>query len=320
MPASRDRITLAAFVASVLMGGGNAIGVRITVAELPPFWGATIRFGVAGILLALVAVLLRRPFPRGRQLLGSILYGVPNFGLAYFFLYWGLREATAGTAQVLLATIPLMTLLLAAAHGVERIRVRGLLGGLVAAAGIALIFSDRADLNVPLPAFLALLGGGVCLAEGNVLAKRFPPGDPIPATAVAMLVGGALLGVVTAITGETPVMPERPETWAAIAYLVVFGSIGVFVLLLFVLSRWTASAASFSFLLLPLVTVGAAAVVLAEPVPPVFAGGAVLVVAGVYVGAFSRSRAGTSAARAPDPVGRSGSSADRLLVGDAPVE
>jgi drug/metabolite transporter (DMT)-like permease len=290
MSASRDRLTLAAFIASILMGGGNAIGVRITVEELPPFWGATLRFLVAGILLSIVAVLLRRPFPRGRFLVGSILYGLPNFGLAYIFLYWGLRDATAGTAQVLLATIPLLTLLFAVAHGTERPGLRSLLGGLVAVAGILLIFSDRADLAAPPSALLALLGGAACLAEANVLAKRFPPGDPIPAAAVAMLCGGALLAVVTALSGESPALPERVGTWAAVLYLVAFGSIGVFVLTLFVLSKWKASTTSFAFLLMPLVTVTAAAPILGEPVPPIFAAGAALVVAGVYLGAFGRGR------------------------------
>jgi drug/metabolite transporter (DMT)-like permease len=192
---STDRLTVAAFGLSVLLGGANAIGVRLRVAELPPFWGATLRFALAGALLLLVVFLRRIPLPRGQRLLGSALYGIFGFGLSYVFLYWALQRAPAGAA---------------------------------------------------------------------------------------------LMGALTLVTDEKTGLPTRPETWLAVGYLVIFGSIAVFVLSLYVLARWTASASSYAFLLVPLVTVVLAAVILGEQLKPTLVAGAGLVLAGVYLGAFYR--------------------------------
>ena len=42
-----DISTLVAFAALVIIGGGNAVAVRFSNGELPPFWGAAARFGLA---------------------------------------------------------------------------------------------------------------------------------------------------------------------------------------------------------------------------------------------------------------------------------
>jgi drug/metabolite transporter (DMT)-like permease len=312
--ASRDRLTLAAFLGSVLMGGGNSIGIRLTISDLPPFWGATLRFGLAGLALAIVVIAMRRSLPRGRQLLGAVLYGIFNFGLAFVFIYLGLRDAPASTAQVAMATVPLTTLLLAVAQRVEPFRLYGLLGSLIAGLGVAVLFADRADFTAPIPSLLAILLGGACMAEANVLAKRFPPGDPLAANTVAMLCGATLLLAATARSGETASLPRQTETWLVLGYMVVFGSMGVFILALHVLSRWTASAISYAFLLLPLVTVPEAAVLLHEPVKPIFVLASVLVFAGVYLGAFYRPRPSASPAgeRRRGPAGPSAEAREPL--------
>lgn len=290
MPAHPDRVTLAAFIAMVVFAGANAVGVRVTVAELPPLWGATIRFGLAGLILVVVVLATRRSIPRGRALLGSALFGLLGFGLAYCFIYFALQHAPAGTGQLMMSVTPLLTLLLARAQGIERIRRMAIVGALVATAGIAIVFGDQVSLNVPVPALLALLATAACAAQSNVIVKRFPPGDPVAANAVGMLLGAALLGALSFALGEPHVLPARPETWLAIGYLVVFGSVVVFILVLFVLERWTATAVSYSFLLFPLITVVLGAVLLREAVQPTFLIGGVLVLAGVYLGAVYRPR------------------------------
>jgi drug/metabolite transporter (DMT)-like permease len=98
----------------------------------------------------------------------------------------------------------------------------------------------------------------------------------------------------------------RIETWLALAYLVVFGSVVVFILVLYVLERWTASATSYTFLLTPLVAIVLGALLLDEQVRPTFLLGGVLVLAGVYVGAFykPRGRAAVALPAAPSANGR----------------
>lgn len=290
-------VVLAAFVILVVFGGSNAIGVRFVLREMGPFWSAAIRFAIAGLLLAGVMVAMRRPLPRGEQLLGTTLFGIIGFGLAYTLLYEALRNAPAGTTMLTLAIVPLLTTVLAAAQGVERLRVLALAGAAIASVGILIVGADQVSLDVPVASLLLLLAAAACQAETGIVVKRFPPGDPIAANAVGMLIGAVLLALVAIVGGEPLILPDRPETWLAMAYLIGPGSIAVFLLVLYILERWTASATSYAFLLFPLVAIAFGALLLEEAVQPSFVVGGAIVLAGVYLGAVYRPK-GRSAAPA----------------------
>jgi drug/metabolite transporter (DMT)-like permease len=64
----------------------------------------------------------------------------------------------------------------------------------------------------------------------------------------------------------------------------------VYALGLFVLTRWTASSASYLHILLPLVAVPLGAWLRSERVSPLFAIGAAVVMVGVYVGVVVAAR------------------------------
>ena len=291
-----DRVTLLAFLAVVVLGGANAIGVKQTVQELAPFWGATIRFAAAGFLMLLLVAVTRRPLPRGRSLWGAALYGVVGFAASYAFAYSALRDVPAGTVMVLIALAPLLTFGLAIAHRQERFHVQGLAGGLIAVAGIGVVFIDQLSADVPLLSLLLVLLAALAIAESAVIVKWIPRSDPFATNAVAMLTGTALLLVLSLAAGEPLALPSQTATWAALGYLVVFGSVAMFSLFVFTLQRWTASAVSYVTLLMPLVTVALAVAFTGERITPSFAIGGAVILGGVYVGAFLKGRPARSSA------------------------
>ena len=284
----RDRATLVAFLVCALLAGGNAVAVRFSNHELAPLWGATLRFAVATAILLTVVAVLRLPLPRGRALVGSVLYGLLAFAAAFAFLYWGLQWAGAGLGQIVLALVPLLTFLFAVVQRLERFRWQALIGATVAVGGIALIFGDQVRASVPALALLAIIAGAACMAESNVVIKMFPRAHPLATNAVAMGVACLVLLAASVITGESLRLPERAETWLAVAYVSVIGSVVVFSLFLFVIARWSASASSYVMLIIPLVTVVAASALDHETVTLAYFVGGPLVLAGVYVGAFAR--------------------------------
>ena len=290
MTSRPDRTVLAAFLVFVVLAGANAIGVRIALGEMGPFWSAAIRFALAGLMLGAYMLATRRPVPRGNRLVGTVLFGVFGFGLAYTFLYEALKDAPAGTTMLMLAIVPLLTVLLAVAQGVERLRVLGLAGAILAAIGILVVSANQVSLEVPVTSLVLLVAAASCQAESGIVVKRFPPGDPVSANAVGMLIGAGMLALVAVATGEAVVVPTQPDTLLAMAYLIGPGSVVVFLLVLYVLARWTASATSYAFLLFPLVAIVLGAALLDEPVQPLFLVGGAIVVAGVYVGAVYRPR------------------------------
>jgi drug/metabolite transporter (DMT)-like permease len=107
-----DRITLVAFGLFVTLAGGNVIAVRYIsceACELDPFWAAATRFLIASAIFAVIALALRTGMPRGRALIGAVIYGVLGFGAAFAFAYWGLQRVSGGLGAILLATVPLLT-------------------------------------------------------------------------------------------------------------------------------------------------------------------------------------------------------------------
>jgi len=277
---------LAVFVAVVLIGGTNFVAVRFSNRELPPFWGAGLRFAIAGALLVGFAAWRRIPLPLGPALPGVALLGVLNFGVAYALAYWGLLEAPSAMAATFVALVPLMTFFMATALGMERFRWSGVLGGAIAVAGVALVFVDQLRATVPPAALAALFLQAVAVAASTVLLKRLPRADPIGTNAVAMLCGAALLFVIAFVARETPALPSRPEVWAAFLYLVTLGGIGLFIGIVFIVLRWTASASAYVTVLFPVVTVAVGAILAGELVSLQFVAGASLVMIGTYVGAF----------------------------------
>lgn len=284
-----------AFVLLVLIGGSNAVAVRFSNLELPPFWGAAIRFAAAALIFWIIVLVRRIALPKGRALIGALLYGLLAVGVSYALLYWGLLRVQAGLTMVVLAFVPLMTLFFALAHGLETVRWRGLIGTLISIAGILVAVGGGLSTAVPVSSLLALVAAAACLAEGSVVFKLFPKSHPVATNALALTTGASLLIGLSLVAGEEWNLPTTSNTWAAFTYLVVIGSVVLFYLYLYVLARWTASATAYSFLLFPVATVVIAAWLAGEVVTTSFVIGGALVVAGVWVGAISgSSRAASS--------------------------
>jgi len=292
-PRASDSATVVAFLLLVVIAGGNAPAIREVSCdgcELAPFWAASLRFLVAAVIFAVLARALSVAVPSGRALLGVALFGMLQFGAGFGLIYWGFERAPAGLGQVILASVPLLTLGLALLHRQERFTWEGAAGAGLAAGGIAVVFGSGVDADVPLSSMVAILAGAFCWAEALVVAKRFPAVHPAAANMVAMGVGSAVLLVAAAVAGEPHDVPGSRSTLLAQGYLVVAGSVGVFWLYIVVLRGWTASAASYQMVLIPLVTLVISAWLQDERITIAFAGGSLLVLVAVYVGAVRPMR------------------------------
>jgi drug/metabolite transporter (DMT)-like permease len=291
-----DRTTLAAFAGAVILGGTNFVAVKLSNEALDPLFGAALRFGLAMLLLYAIAAVWRLPLPRGRALQGAALYGLLGFGIAYAGLYYALVGLPAGTASLILAAVPLVTLALAVAHRQETFTTRALIGGVLAIVGIAVLSSDSLQGDLQPKYLLGSLIGVIAVAESTVLVKAFPRGHPITVNAVGMTAGTIFLMIASLVRGEAWTLPSSATTWFVIAWLVVGGSVGLFVLVLYVIARWTASASVYVLTLMPVVAVTMGAVMLDEPVTTGVVIGGVIVLAAVYIGALSQP-----AATSPEP-------------------
>lgn len=285
-----ERSILVTFLLFVIVGGGASVAIRITYAELDPFWAAASRFALGAVAFWALVYFRKIPLPKGRALAGAVLFGTLTVGFAFLLIAWGLVVTPASLYQILMAMVPLLTLFLSALHGIESITRRGLFGSLLAIGGIAVSVGGANTADISWPHIAAIILAAVCMAEGGVLIKRFPPNPPVMTNAIAMTVGAIILAVASLVSQESWIIPSETNTWIAFLYLVIFVTVVAFMLYMFVLGKWSASRTSYGFVLVPLVTIVVAATVAGEEISLNFLLGAALVLAGVYVGALMPTR------------------------------
>jgi drug/metabolite transporter (DMT)-like permease len=295
---SPDRLTLVAFGFFILLAGGAPVAVRFTYEEMAPFWSATLRFGSAALIFWSLMLYRGVGLPRGRALAGALMFGALNVGGAFLFVYYGLTRVGASLASTITATVPLLTLFFAAAHRIERLQRQGLIGGLLVLTGIA--FSVGGSLfsggEVSLPHILVILAGAACFAEAGIAVKLFPPCDAYATNAIAMSAGTLILAAASLVQEESWILPSTTTVRLSLLYLVM-ASVVLFLLYLFILGRWTATGASYAFVLNPLVTMVLATFLADETITVTFLAGAAVVLFGVYVGALRRAAQPTKAAK-----------------------
>jgi drug/metabolite transporter (DMT)-like permease len=289
-----DRLALGAFVGAVLIGGSNFVAIRYSNRELDPLWGATVRFGLAAAVFGVFCAALRLPLPRGRVLGLVVLYGLLGFAAAYGCLYWALQEVPAGIGAVVLAVGPLVTLLLAVAHRMERFSGRALAGALVALVGSVVIFFQPSEIAFGWGSLVLLAVAALFASEAVVISKGIGREHPVVMNFVGMTAGAAALLVASVVAGERLALPAAGETQLALVYLVA-ATVALFLCVLIVVQRWTASSTAYIFVLMPVVAVVLGSLVADEPITLTTVLGGGVVCAGVYVGAVTRPSApGTS--------------------------
>lgn len=174
-----DSMTIGMYTIAVTLGAGNFVAVRFSNRELAPFWGAGLRFGLAALVFVAIVRARRLAWPRGRDLAMTAVYGVLSFALFYALLYWALVRVEAGVATVVIAVVPLATVLLAAGQGLERLRPRTALGAMVAGGGILWMVAGPTDLVIPPDALVAMLGAAVVAGQSVIVGNRIS-GNPRP--------------------------------------------------------------------------------------------------------------------------------------------
>jgi drug/metabolite transporter (DMT)-like permease len=277
---------LAAFLTVVLLGATNLVLVVFTTRELDPLWNAGLRFSTAALLTLGLAAVFRIRLPTGRDLGVAIVYGVLAFFLSFALFYWGSQDVPAGVAVVILGSIPLLTLLLASAQGIEPFAVRGLIGAALSIAGIAAISLGAPAGTVAFVPLLAVIAAQVAAAQGTITIRRIRELHPIAMNAVGMSTGGALLIAASFVAGESHAAPTARSVRIALAFMALSTPV-LFMLFVFVTQRWSASASSYVFVLFPLVSVPLAIPILHESPSPALLIGAPVVLLGVWIGALA---------------------------------
>jgi drug/metabolite transporter (DMT)-like permease len=274
-----------------LIWGSTYLAIRLMVETVPPALGAGVRFVAAGVaMLGLLAA--RRGGVRALRVTRSQLLWCAIVGSLLAAGGKGLvtiaeRDVPSGLAALLIASEPLWIVLL---RGLTRDRVAGMTIGGVAlgfvGVGILLLPGGRPD-DVPIGMALLILVAAASWALGSFISPRVDlPRDPLTSTAWSLLIGGAVLvagGLLAGEGAEFDVGAFSAKSIAALAYLVVVGSIVAFSCYAWLLANAPISKVSTYAYVNPVIAVILGAVFLSERVAVATVAGMALVVASVFV-------------------------------------
>jgi drug/metabolite transporter (DMT)-like permease len=222
---------LAAFFAIYIVWGSTYLAIRVVVHELPPLFAAGSRFLIAGAILyvfmrASGAVRPSRAEWRGLVLLGALMFLAP-----YSALFWAERSLPSGIAAVLVATVPVWTALLQM-FVFRREPVSGSLLAMIAIglAGVSILTFDATRGQPNVLACLVVLASEISWALGTILTTQLTlPESKSLSAGAQMLIGGVMLLLGAVAIGEVPPWPHVSTTaLAALAYLIVAGSLIAF--------------------------------------------------------------------------------------------
>lgn len=282
-----DSKSLIAFVFVVFLGGSNSVAIRFSNLELAPFWGAFLRLMPAALIYWAIFFGRKMSMPTFKDSAVIAVNGFISTGVGFALLYWGLQTVPVSLATVVISTGPLFTLILAVLHRLEKFRFQSLIGGLIAFTGLAIAINAQPGGRELIPGIIALLVGALIGAEGNIIFKIYSLNSgPVIINALSLFAGALFLGIASLFAQEAWGLPSTLAGWTALTYLIIFGSVLMFYLFVYVLTRWTASAASYSILLFPLSATVLAALLANETVTIPFILGGLIVLVGVWVGAF----------------------------------
>ena len=236
--------TLAAFFAIYVIWGTTFFAIRIAVADVPPLFAAAVRFIPAGLILYSWARLRGAPKPTAAQWRNLCLLGGLMFFLTYSSLFWAEKYVPSGIASVLVALLPIETMLIEIfLLKQERLRWPMLAAMALGFCGVFVITVPTSASGVkPLSALVIILGD-MCWGLGAVMTRRWSiPESKLVVAGAEMLTGGLMLLAGSIAVGElhSPLVIS-PAAGLAIAYLTVFGSLAGFTAFVWLLGRMPAT-------------------------------------------------------------------------------
>jgi drug/metabolite transporter (DMT)-like permease len=296
LPASTTRLSagmLAAFAAIYFFWGTTYLAIAVAIREIPPFISGSVRFMLAGLAMY-VWLRWRDSKPLANvdwkmaALTGVLLTGVGNG-----FVVWAQQGIPSGIAALIVTAVPVIVLLLDWAFFSKRAPTRqALIGTTVAVVGVVAIVTHTRSLSGEAhPLYLAsLLLATVGWSFGTLIQKRaVQPGAVLSFTCAQMLFGGTFQLFMSVVDGEWTQFDPSTITWsslAAVAYLVVFGSIVGLNCYLWLLTKVAAPKVATYALVNPVVALLLGALVLNEHLTPLAIMATVLVLAGVSLVLF----------------------------------
>jgi len=234
-PDADTKLALVAAAATGVQVGAAMVATRLVVGQTGPASLALLRYAI-GVLCLLPAVLATAPRVRfaARDLAPLALLGIAQFGILIALLNWGLARIPASRGALIFASFPLLTMVVAAGLGRERLTWPRTLGVLLTIAGLGLALGDKvvqSGAGHGWAGELAVLAAALCGAVCSVLYRPYLDRYlALPVGAFSMLASVAALAVLAGLgEGFFGAWPRfTPNGWLAVLFIGASSGVGYF--------------------------------------------------------------------------------------------
>ncbi|WP_299123576.1 EamA family transporter [uncultured Tenacibaculum sp.] len=227
-------LIIGAFFSIYIIWGSTYLFNKIAVTEIPPLFLATIRFLMAGLLIILIAKLMKIPTKLSKNqfvnsLIAAFLFLVYGNGV----FVWALKYVDSGFAALLASTQPLFVLFLLRLIDGKRMQKKSMIGVLLGMIGMYLLVSQE-EISTSEGSVLGIFMMLTCVLSwsyGSVfVSKADLPKNYLVSTGYQMLFAAIMLGAASLIFKETWISPLEwsYKTQMSMVFLIIFGGIVAF--------------------------------------------------------------------------------------------
>ncbi len=259
-----DRSIIIPFIIFTLIWGSTWLVIRGQIGTVAPQWSVTYRFVLAAVAMAMVARWKGQSLrPNPSLLIAAAILGISQFCINFNCVYVAERFITSGIVATVFAILVVPNSLLGWALLGQRPSGRFAVGGVIAVAGIGLLFlhelqsSSATSGEVMTGLGLTLLGmlgaSWANVFQARDAVKRHPL---LALLAWAMAIGAAADALFALAIAGPPTIDTSPAYWVGLTYLALAATVLAFSLYLPVVRKIGPGRAAYSSVLVPVIAMG----------------------------------------------------------------
>ncbi len=271
---------------------------------MPALQMAGMRQMFGGLCYVIFFIAKGAALPKGKEWRSVLILCLLNFLLSNTLSTWGVKYISAGLGSIIGSIFPLWIVVIGLFGGtVSSLNKKSIIGLLVGFTGICIIFaqhlSDFVNPAFQFGIFLSLIATWTW-AFGTIYTKKHAAQfNPYFSLGLQMFISGITLITATKGLSVLPVAnihvgtsPEKYfiplatipwQSWAAMAYLTVFGSVISFIAYLYALQKLPTEQVSVYAYINPVVAVVAGFIIFGEMLTPYIIVGVLITLYGVYL-------------------------------------
>jgi drug/metabolite transporter (DMT)-like permease len=227
-------LIILAFFSIYGIWGSTYLLNKIAVTEIPAFSLAALRFLIAGVLILLIAKILKKPLQISKkQFLNATIAGFLFLVYGNGVFVWALNYIDSSFAALLASTQPLFVLILMRLIDGKKMQVKSIIGVVLGMIGMYLLVSQQ-GISTKEGSLLAIFVMFTCVLSwsyGSIfVSKADLPKNFFVSTGYQMISAGVLLLTISFGLQETWLLPTNWsfEAQLSVVGLILFGGIVAF--------------------------------------------------------------------------------------------